>query len=131
MHYTIVQLSAYLHSGHIDGRYHCLSKSFVRLSKTIVLAIGLPMVLWGFCDIIAMNYILLSDRSGSLCLSRWVVEYQVGNKGIILDNCKPNESIYIFGCKDSVIQVQGKSSGLFLSSTQTCTCTVSEYVIAD
>lgn len=50
------------------------------------------------------------------------MEYQVGNKGIILDTCKPNESIYIFGCKDSVIQVQGKSSGLSFWITCTCSC---------
>lgn len=43
---------------------------------------------------------------------KWVVEYQVGNRNIILDSCKPNESIYIFGCKDSVIQVQGKVNAI-------------------
>jgi adenylyl cyclase-associated protein len=43
---------------------------------------------------------------------KWVVEYQVGNRSIILDNCKPNESIYIFACKDSVIQVQGKVNAI-------------------
>lgn len=53
------------------------------------------------------------------------MEYQVGNRGIILDKCKPNESIYIFACKDSVIQVQGKSAGPFHAVTRTCTCTAS------
>ena len=44
------------------------------------------------------------------------MEYQVGNRGIVLDACKPNESIYIFGCKDSVIQVQGMLWSIFVDS---------------
>lgn len=57
---------------------------------------------------------------------KWVVEYQVGNKGIILDSCKPNESIYIFGCKDSIIQVQGKVNAIAFDK-----CTKSALVFTD
>jgi len=54
------------------------------------------------------------------------VEYQVGNRGIILDKCKPNESIYIFACKDSVIQVQGKVNAIAFDK-----CTKSALVFTD
>ena len=38
-----------------------------------------------------------------------MVEYQIGNKNIVLDQCEPKQSVYIFGCRDSVIQVKGRS----------------------
>ncbi|KAK3026979.1 hypothetical protein RJ639_041740, partial [Escallonia herrerae] len=39
---------------------------------------------------------------------KWVVENQVGRKNLVIDDCDAKQSVYIFGCKDSVLQIQGK-----------------------
>lgn len=44
--------------------------------------------------------------------SRWVVEHQDGNRSIVIGNCNARQSVYIFGCKNSVIQVQGELARL-------------------
>lgn len=36
------------------------------------------------------------------------MENQIGNKNMVIDECDPKQSVYIYGCKDSVLQVQGK-----------------------
>ena len=38
---------------------------------------------------------------------RWVVENQIGKKNLVIDDCDAKQSVYIFGCKDSVLQIQG------------------------
>lgn len=40
---------------------------------------------------------------------RWVVENQIGRKNLVIDDCDAKQSVYIFGCKDSVLQIQGNS----------------------
>lgn len=37
--------------------------------------------------------------------AKWVVEYQVGNTSIVLDETDPKHAVYIYGCKDTVVQV--------------------------
>jgi hypothetical protein len=51
-------------------------------------------------------YTCLCDVKG-----RWVVEHQVSNRSIVIEDCNSRQSVYIFGCKDSLIQVKG----MFLS----------------
>ena len=49
---------------------------------------------------------------------RWVVENQVGKKTLAIDDCDSRQSIYVYGCKDSVLQVNGNvyfSSDVHLS----------------
>lgn len=43
---------------------------------------------------------------------KWVVENQVGNKTLVINDCDAKQSVYIFGCKDSVLQVQGKVNNI-------------------
>uniref|UniRef100_A0A7N0ZRQ3 Adenylyl cyclase-associated protein n=1 Tax=Kalanchoe fedtschenkoi TaxID=63787 RepID=A0A7N0ZRQ3_KALFE len=43
---------------------------------------------------------------------KWVVENQTGNKNMVIDECDPKQSVYIYGCKDSVLQVQGKVNNI-------------------
>ncbi|CAM8928161.1 unnamed protein product [Rhodiola kirilowii] len=43
---------------------------------------------------------------------KWVVENQIGNKNLVIDDCDPKQSVYIYGCKDSVLQVQGKVNNI-------------------
>ena len=42
-----------------------------------------------------------------LCCCRWVVENQIGKKDLIIEDCDAKQSVYVYGCKDSVLQIQG------------------------
>lgn len=43
---------------------------------------------------------------------KWVVENQIGRKNLVVDDCDAKQSVYIFGCKDSVLQIQGKVNNI-------------------
>ncbi|XXG81382.1 hypothetical protein AAC387_Pa09g2032 [Persea americana] len=43
---------------------------------------------------------------------KWVVENQIGRKNLVIDDCDPKQSVYVFGCKDSVLQVKGKVNNI-------------------
>ncbi|KAM0072910.1 putative cyclase-associated protein CAP/septum formation inhibitor MinC [Helianthus debilis subsp. tardiflorus] len=43
---------------------------------------------------------------------KWVVEYQIGVKNLCIDECDPKQTVYIFGCKDSVLQIKGKVNNI-------------------
>ncbi|XP_076918588.1 cyclase-associated protein 1-like [Bidens hawaiensis] len=43
---------------------------------------------------------------------KWVVENQIGAKDLSIDDCDPKQTVYIFGCKDSVLQVKGKVNNI-------------------
>ncbi|XP_073105312.1 cyclase-associated protein 1 isoform X2 [Elaeis guineensis] len=43
---------------------------------------------------------------------RWVVENQIGKKDLVIDDCDSKQSVYVFGCKDSVLQVKGKVNNI-------------------
>lgn len=47
---------------------------------------------------------------------KWIVEHQVGNRELIIDDCSPKMSVYVYGCKDSVIQIKGKVNNIVLDS---------------
>ena len=40
-------------------------------------------------------------------MHRWVVENQIGVKDLCIDECDARQTVYIFGCKDSVLQIKG------------------------
>ncbi|AQK63293.1 Adenylyl cyclase-associated protein [Zea mays] len=42
----------------------------------------------------------------------WVVENQVGKKTLAIDDCDSRQSVYVYGCKDSVLQVNGKVNNI-------------------
>lgn len=42
-----------------------------------------------------------------MTFGRWVVENQVGKKTLAIDDCDSKQSVYVYGCKDSVLQVNG------------------------
>ncbi|KAH6811888.1 cyclase associated protein 1 [Perilla frutescens var. frutescens] len=61
----------------------------------------------------------LSSKTGppkfELQLGRkWVVENQIGQKNLVIDDCDAKQTVYIFGCKDSVLQIQGKVNNITL-----------------
>ncbi|XP_065856597.1 cyclase-associated protein 1 [Euphorbia lathyris] len=43
---------------------------------------------------------------------KWIVENQVGRKNLVIEECDARQSVYIFGCKDSVLQIQGKVNNI-------------------
>jgi len=48
--------------------------------------------------------------------NKWVVENQVGNKEIVIDNPEPRQTVYIYKCDDSVIQIKGKVNAITMDS---------------
>ncbi|GLJ30362.1 hypothetical protein SUGI_0600780 [Cryptomeria japonica] len=57
---------------------------------------------------------------------KWVVENQIGQKNLQIDDCDPKQSVYIFGCKDSVLQVKGKVNNITVDK-----CTKTGVVFTD
>ncbi|KAL6637009.1 hypothetical protein ACP70R_024581 [Stipagrostis hirtigluma subsp. patula] len=65
-----------------------------------------------------------SSRSGSFSFKsgppklelqmgrKWVVENQIGKKNLAIDDCDSRQSVYVYGCKDSVLQVNGKVNNI-------------------
>ncbi|CAL8143860.1 unnamed protein product [Orchesella dallaii] len=47
---------------------------------------------------------------------KWVVEYQIGQKDLKIEQVELNQVIYIFGCKDSTLQVKGKCNSIVIDS---------------
>ncbi|KAL5218626.1 hypothetical protein ABZP36_019310 [Zizania latifolia] len=43
---------------------------------------------------------------------KWAVENQVGKKNLAIDDCDARQSVYVYGCKDSVLQVNGKVNNI-------------------
>jgi len=40
--------------------------------------------------------------------NKWCVEYQLNNKSIVISETEPKQTVYIYKCKGSVIQIKGK-----------------------
>ncbi|XP_076083669.1 adenylyl cyclase-associated protein 1-like isoform X1 [Mytilus galloprovincialis] len=47
---------------------------------------------------------------------KWAVEYQKGNKNIVIDNTELKQTVYAFKCTDSTIIVKGKVNSIILDS---------------
>ncbi|XP_073525884.1 uncharacterized protein [Phyllobates terribilis] len=45
---------------------------------------------------------------------KWVVENHIGKKDLVISECDSKQSVYVYGCKDSVLQVQGKVNNITL-----------------
>ncbi|KAK3272657.1 hypothetical protein CYMTET_19060 [Cymbomonas tetramitiformis] len=60
---------------------------------------------------------------------KWEIEYQVDNKEIVIANPEPNQTVYIYNCKNCLIQVQGKVNNITLDSCQR-TALVTQDVLA-
>ncbi|KAF0900339.1 hypothetical protein E2562_030627 [Oryza meyeriana var. granulata] len=43
---------------------------------------------------------------------KWIVEHHIGNKNLIIEDCDTKKSVYVFGCKDCVLQVKGKVNNI-------------------
>ncbi|KAG7672272.1 hypothetical protein Ndes2526B_g06736 [Nannochloris sp. 'desiccata'] len=58
---------------------------------------------------------------------KWVIENQKGNKpdsggggGIVVENTEPKQTVYIYNCHDSTIQVRGKVNAITLDNCTKC-----------
>lgn len=47
---------------------------------------------------------------------KWIVEYQAGNKSLIIEDTNIKQAVYIFKCQDSTVQVKGKVNSIILDS---------------
>ncbi|KAL8168172.1 hypothetical protein V2J09_009674 [Rumex salicifolius] len=45
---------------------------------------------------------------------KWVVENHIGKKDLVISECDSKQSVYVYGCKDSVLQIQGKVNNITL-----------------
>ncbi|KAL9296422.1 hypothetical protein ACSQ67_022318 [Phaseolus vulgaris] len=43
---------------------------------------------------------------------KWVVENQIENKDLVIGECDAKQSVYIYGCKNSVLQIPGKVNNI-------------------
>jgi len=48
--------------------------------------------------------------------NKWVVEFQVGNQNIVIDQVETRQTVYIYKCENSVIQVKGKVNAITMDS---------------
>lgn len=56
---------------------------------------------------------------------KWIVEYQNGNKEIVID-ATLKQTVYVFKCHDSLIQVKGKVNAIFLDKCTKTNCIFEE-----
>ncbi|KAG9136909.1 hypothetical protein Leryth_020008 [Lithospermum erythrorhizon] len=57
---------------------------------------------------------------------KWAVENQIGRKDLVINECDSKQSVYIYGCKDSVLQIQGKVNNITIDK-----CTKTGIVFKD
>lgn len=57
---------------------------------------------------------------------KWVVENQIGKKNLVIEDCDPKQSVYVFGCKDSVLLIKGKVNNITVDK-----CTKTGVVFTD
>ncbi|KAK7310635.1 hypothetical protein RJT34_08255 [Clitoria ternatea] len=43
---------------------------------------------------------------------KWAVENHIGKKDLVIEDCDAKQSVYVYGCKDSVLQIQGKVNNI-------------------
>ena len=47
---------------------------------------------------------------------KWIVEFQRNNSGIVIEDTEVNQSVYVYKCDGSTIQVKGKVNNVILDS---------------
>lgn len=47
---------------------------------------------------------------------KWIVEYQVGNKTMVIQDTNIKQAVYMFKCQDSTLQVKGKVNSIIVDS---------------
>ena len=47
---------------------------------------------------------------------KWIIEYQKGNKNLVIDKTELKQTVYVFKCTDSTVTVKGKVNSIILDS---------------
>ncbi|RKO95007.1 C-terminal domain of adenylylcyclase associated protein, partial [Caulochytrium protostelioides] len=50
--------------------------------------------------------------------NKWLIEHQVNNNDIVVENAEINQTVYIFGCQNSTVQVRGKVNAVILDGSR-------------
>jgi len=50
--------------------------------------------------------------------NKWVVEYQVGNRNIVIENPETKHTVYIYRCKQSTIVIKGKVNSIIFDECE-------------
>lgn len=45
---------------------------------------------------------------------KWVIEHQKNNKSLVIDDCNIKQTVYIYKCENTTIQINGKVNGITL-----------------
>ena len=61
---------------------------------------------------------------------KWIVEYQRNNPGLVIEETEVNQSVYIFKCEGSTINVKGKVNAIILDSCKKCAVVFTSVVSA-
>jgi len=61
--------------------------------------------------------------------NKWVVEYQADNKSIVIDQTDMKQTVYIYRCKGSVVQIKGKVNSVTMDECSK-TSVVFENIVA-
>ena len=51
---------------------------------------------------------------------KWVVENWMGNKELVVDDTDPKQSVYIYNCHNSTVQIKGKVNAITLDACSRC-----------
>jgi len=55
-----------------------------------------------------------------LQMKKWIIEHQDGNQTMVIENTSDKQTIYMYKCKNSVLQVKGKVNSITLDNCQKC-----------
>lgn len=48
--------------------------------------------------------------------AKWVIEFQVGNRDLVIENPEVRHTVYIYKCENSVVQIKGKVNNITMDS---------------
>jgi len=51
---------------------------------------------------------------------KWVVEYQDGNSNLVIEDAKSEQTVYMYKCTNSVLQIKGKINSVTLDNCKKC-----------
>lgn len=51
---------------------------------------------------------------------KWLIEYQKGNTGLLVDDAEMNNVVYMFRCENSTLTVKGKINSVVMDSCKKC-----------
>ncbi|XP_055591621.1 adenylyl cyclase-associated protein 1 isoform X2 [Uranotaenia lowii] len=51
---------------------------------------------------------------------KWLIEYQKGNTGLLVENAEMNNVVYMFRCENSTLQIKGKINSVVMDSCKKC-----------